>query len=137
MIMNFIKQIFHPGCCLAAACVMVLTACVPQTNVSQPKTTYAVCAASCEQRSDQCNASCRNNCQQCQAFSKQTTMEHYRHYVHEQNVKGRSIARDLNSYRDPLQCRKITCNCRADYRVCIQSCGGVVKKQLQAAPYCQ
>jgi hypothetical protein len=43
----------------------------------------------------------------------------------------------LNSYRDPLQCRKVTCNCHADYQVCIQSCSGVIHKQLRVASACQ
>jgi len=123
---------------ILAAVIILLTACTHHTSTTPAKQDYATCAASCEKRAEQCNSRCRNNCQQCQAYTDQITARHYGKYVSEQYVKGRTIARNLNSYRDPLQCRKVTCNCRADFRICIQeSCGGVVKKQLQAAPYCQ
>ena len=120
-----------------AVCLVMMAACTVQTNTIQTRSAIQSCTASCEQRAAQCNRTCRNNCQQCQAHVAQMTAKDYSRYVHEQSVKGGFIARNFNSYRDPLQCRKVTCNCRADYQICVQSCGGVVKKQLQAAPYCQ
>lgn len=94
------------------------------------------CTLSCEQRASACNKVCRNNCAQCTAYNFQTAASHFNHYFHESAVNGQIIKRDLNSYFDPLQCRKTTCNCRADYVACVQSCGGVVKKRLQAAAVC-
>lgn len=103
----------------------------------QEKMVMSTCMASCEQRSSACNATCRNNCQQCLAYSRQSAVEDYLYYQHEQYVKGGTIARELKSYRDPLQCRKTTCNCSSDYQVCMQACGGVIRKQLRVAPVCQ
>lgn len=95
------------------------------------------CQSLCEKRFDKCNQNCRNNCQQCVAYAKQKASENYLYYQHEQYLKGGVIARDLQSYRDPLQCRKITCSCPADFELCMQSCGGIIQKRLQAAPVCQ
>jgi hypothetical protein len=40
------------------------------------------------------------------------------------------VSRDLNSYRDPLQCRKVTCDCLADNNVCKASCRGLTPQVL-------
>jgi len=79
---------------------------------------------------------CRNVCVQCTHYAKQTAKYAYHHYVYEQIVKGDFITRNLNSYRDPLQCRKTTCSCAADYDVCIQACGGIIQKQLTVPGTC-
>lgn len=44
--------------------------------------------------------------------------------------------RELNSYRDPLQCRKVTCDCLSDFAICKKGCTGVIPTKLQAVPYC-
>ncbi len=91
-----------------------------------------LCKVVCEHRAIACNKICRNSPSQCAAFRKQSVSEAYLYYRHEQYVKGGEIIRDLNSYRDPLQCRKTTCNCRADYRICVQACTGAISKQLRS-----
>lgn len=117
--------------------IILLTSCIHKLITPQAKDSYASCKASCEQRSRACNKVCRNNCQQCNAYSWQKAKNGYYNYRHEETVNGGFIARELKSYRDPLQCRKTTCDCRGDYQVCMQSCGGVIKKRLQVAPVCK
>lgn len=113
-----------------------LCACIQFLSAEQ-KTTQTACIATCEQRAAACTKVCRNNCRQCQARAGQSTSESYLYYQHEQFVKCDIVARQLNSYRDPLQCRKVTCSCSADYQICMQSCGSGIKKQLRVAPVCQ
>jgi len=115
---------------------LLLTSCVHHQVIVQNKAEFAHCKAGCDHRAAACQKVCRNNCAQCRAYTHQTAAGNYRHYVHEQSVKGNLIARELQSYRDPLQCRKITCSCSADHQVCMQSCGGVIHKHLQVAPVC-
>ncbi|WP_419418523.1 acyltransferase [Legionella sp. D16C41] len=104
--------------------------------LGQTKASCNLCTVVCEQRAQACNKTCRNSCPQCVAFSKQSTSESYLYYQHEQYVKGGEIIRELNSYRDPLQCSKPTCNCRQDYRVCVQACIGAISKQLRSVHVC-
>ncbi len=123
-------------------CVFLfLTACTHQTLTPQvqcglAKCGFATCQKNCESRVVACNKTCRNNCQQCNAYAKEKTAKSYYRYQHERYVKGEMLALELNSFRDPLQCRKTTCNCRADYQVCMQACGGVIHKRLQVTPAC-
>lgn len=96
----------------------------------------AQCKFSCVQQRTVCNKVCTNNCPNCTAHAAQHTENTYKKYMRQEQIQGGIIFRELNSYRDPLQCRKVTCNCSADYNVCIQSCTGIIKKQLRALPYC-
>src|ERR1700733_3322598 len=97
---------------------------------------YAACAASCESRLVVCSQLCNNNCLQCRAIAKFKTAEKYNHYKQEKFIEGKKVTLQLNSFRDPLQCRKVTCNCQADYQICLQSCGGAIRKRLEHAPLC-
>jgi len=117
---------------------MVLVGCVHQRSIprSSPQGELAACKISCQQQFNTCNKLCHNSCRQCSAYSSYTTAKHYNHYKSEQFIRGGIIARELNSYRDPLQCRKSTCECAADYRICTQSCAGIIYKRLQVAPTC-
>ena len=95
-----------------------------------------MCKSACQQRFNTCSQVCHNNCRECGQHSAQSTAKNYRKYKHQQCIQGGIIARDLNSYRDPLQCRKITCDCLADYNVCTEACDGIIHKRLQIAPIC-
>lgn len=124
------------ACFLSAIISLLLNACGAHTTNMTSRDAFASCKASCQQKSVQCNKTCRNSCSQCQAYVRQYSAEHFRRYAQEEYVKGGQIARDVRSYSDPLQCRKTSCSCAADYQMCMQSCGGVIHKQLQAAPVC-
>lgn len=94
------------------------------------------CKMSCEQQFKGCSQVCHNNCKECGQFDHLIGSYNYKKYKNEQEIQGGVVARELNSFRDPLQCRKITCDCLADYTVCVQSCKGLIHKRLQIAPVC-
>ncbi|MBA2710564.1 MAG: acyltransferase [Tatlockia sp.] len=122
---NLLIQILFVCCFLQASCVHRP---YPANNV------YNSCASDCVQKLTICTNSCSNNCQECVETANNKATKNYRKYVHEQCIKGKNIALQLNSFRDPLQCQKITCNCPADYDLCMQSCSRTEIKRLQYAP---
>ena len=97
---------------------------------------YVACIASCESSFGNCSGVCGNNCSQCRAAALQKTAKNYSRYKNEKIVAGKIVALQLNSFRDPLQCRKVTCNCQADYMLCLQACGRAIPKRLEYAPLC-
>lgn len=118
---------------LATVCIFVLalSACTHLLIKPAP-----LCALKCEKAAKICQKTCNSNCGQCTAYAKQSAGKAYTQYLREHYIMGQRITRNLNSYRDPLQCRKTTCNCHADYQVCIQACGGIIKKQRKAPTFC-
>lgn len=94
------------------------------------------CKQLCLDKFNSCTSTCVNNCRACSLESSYNSGKNYTKYVHEQQIQGEIIARELNSYRDPLKCRKITCNCSADLNTCTQGCTGVIHKRLQTVPFC-
>ena len=111
---------------------LLLTGCVKHLNHND----LVRCELKCKQGFSQCLPACKNNCVRCMVRASQSARKHYLRYQHQQSVQGKNIVRELNSYRDPLQCRKTTCNCWADFNVCMQSCRGLIQKSLQVAPTC-
>ena len=121
--MNFICRIAITGLMLLMlGCSYQQSSVTPQ-NIKQ-------CTMSCVQRLDLCKRTCTNNCPNCSAASTARATEHYKHFVHQKQIEGGIITRELNSYRDPLQCRKVTCNCPMDFITCKQGCTGIIHKQL-------
>jgi len=94
------------------------------------------CMMTCMQHFDFCKNNCVDNCPNCSATSSYRSAVNFTKYVNERKVEGKNVTRELNSYRDPLQCRKVTCSCITDLATCKQSCTGVIHKRLQAVPYC-
>ncbi len=80
------------------------------------------CKLSCQQKNIICRKLCYDNCFNCIKIDCKKAKRSYNEYVREQFIVSGIIVRRLNSYRDPLQCLKTTCDCCADYRVCQQSC---------------
>ncbi len=97
---------------------------------------FAQCNSICIQHLDFCKQNCTDNCSTCSQKSLYSSTMNYKKYVNEQKIEGQRVMRELNSYRDPLQCRKVTCNCQADFLACKQSCTRVIPKRLQAVPNC-
>jgi len=114
-------------CCL----FICLSGCATQ-HMQQVKQ----CKAVCLQKFNECRSTCTNNCPNCSASSSHTSSTNYAKYVHQERIMGGIVARELNSYRDPLQCRKVSCNCSADLSTCAQNCTGIIQKRLEAVPYC-
>lgn len=96
----------------------------------------AQCQMTCAKHFEFCSQNCVDNCPTCSWKSGQSAAANFSKYVNEQKVQGKKVMRELNSYRDPLQCRKVTCDCVADLMACKQSCSGVIHKRLQAIPNC-
>ena len=122
---NFIRIL---GYCLA----ILLVSCASHTTLEN----LAACKNQCELRNQQCQRVCNNDYKHCHASAKHSTNIYYNHYRHEQAVKGAEAVLELQSFHDPLQCLKTTCECSADYRVCKQSCNGKIRKRLQAPSAC-
>lgn len=94
------------------------------------------CLSQCLSHHSACQQTCNNSCVNCQKKAQSKAAENYSKYRLQQKISGGYALRQLNSYRDPLQCRKTTCNCRADLIACKQSCYGLIKKALRTRPYC-
>lgn len=112
-----------------------LSNCTIHTN-SQKAQEVAQCSRTCVQNLEICKKKCVDNCPNCTLKANLSAVRHYAQYVNEKKIEGELITRELKSYRDPLQCRKITCNCAADFNVCTQNCTGVIQKQLRIVPKC-
>ena len=100
------------------------------------KTIDAPCLTNCARHYAACSQTCENNCRNCQIERKLKAEEHYQRYLHREKLAGGYDLRQLSSYKDPLHCRKVTCNCAADLNACKQACYGTIHKTLRTAPYC-
>ena len=118
---------------LAGLTILFLISCVHST---QDRALAEQCHHRCEQYKQNCQKTCRNSCPQCKILSQVKAVYNAQRYQKDKVIEGGIIARDLNSWRDPLQCKKITCDCPADYQVCLQVCGGIIHKQLQEIAEC-
>jgi hypothetical protein len=94
------------------------------------------CLNACQAKLVHCKQVCIDNCAICTKKSSLKTFKRYEQYIHEQKIQGKMVARELQAYRDPLECRKVTCHCQADYQVCMQSHAGFIHKNLQVVPAC-
>ena len=94
------------------------------------------CHSSCKTKMVKCEQMCHNNCPECTMLADTEAAVHFNQYQHQQCVQGSIAALELQSFRDPLQCRKPTCDCKADYQVCYQGCLGKIHKRLKVVPPC-
>lgn len=117
-------------------CILLLGLFGCSHNNALKKQEIAQCQQVCVQHFEFCKNNCVNNCPTCSWASTRSSVINFTKYVNEQKVQGKKVMRELNSYRDPLQCRKVTCDCLADLSVCKQSCSGVVRKRVQVVPNC-
>ncbi len=86
--------------------------------------------------------SCMQNClvtaNKCQKHEQvvrkscQLDQSAYKINIIEQHLKGQEVTRELNSYRDPLQCNNDIINCNEDYQACAQLCKGKIYKLLES-----
>lgn len=101
-------------------------------NLNKPNACQQICLKNLEF----CRQSCDNNCRLCSTGVTNEARKDCLQYEHEVKIRGGYITRGLNSYRDPLKCRKVTCNCAADFDTCNQGCKGIIRKKIQPVPYC-
>lgn len=128
--MSFFLRLF---CCVV---LLALLGCQGMGQNVLKQRDGAQCNVTCTQHFQHCKKNCIDNCPTCSAVSQINTTRAYDRYVHERRVEGKKVMRELNSYRDPLQCRKVTCDCLSDLTICNQSCAGVIPKKLQTVPNC-
>lgn len=114
----------------------VLSSCVVITQNKVYQEQVQQCERLCNSRYVLCSQTCVDNCRHCTRKACGNAAINLAHYLREQMIKGDFIVRQLNSYRDPLQCSKVTCDCVADWYTCKQSCGGVIHKRLQPVRLC-
>lgn len=117
--------------------LMLLFGCAT-TFTSPPSAKFSMraCKLQCLNKFKACAKVCKNSCQKCKAFVRTGVRRHYNYFIHQQQVQGGLVARKLNSYRDPLQCLKSTCDCRAESNECTQACAGTILKRLQVPETC-
>ncbi len=94
------------------------------------------CIDQCKIKQSACMKACSDSCIKCSKEQRSKMIKRYKTYIHEQCVQGKRVALQLQSFHDPLQCRKTSCDCPADYRVCVGQCRGKIRKYLQIAPFC-
>ncbi len=119
------------------ALLIFLTACSlsPREDAKHAQAERA-CVNQCKIKLAACKQSCTDSCKQCGKENHTQMIKRYKKYLHEQCVQGRRTALQLQSFYDPLQCQKKSCDCLADYRVCVGACRGKIRKYLQVTPYC-
>jgi hypothetical protein len=125
---------FFGGCCWLA--LLFLSACSSSHHQYVESQERRSCIAHCEVLMKQCQGHCQDHCKQCEAEAVGQTQKDYKRYLKERCVQGKSFIRRLQSYHDPLECRKTTCDCPADFRVCVESCRGSIHKQIQVEKSC-
>lgn len=107
-----------------------MSACVRQVAPPQPPSCENVCLAELHT----CAEICQNSCPVCQAKSVERARQNNARYVWLQRAQGHIIAREVNSFRDPLSCTKVTCDCEDDFKICKQQCHGQIKPTLKVKP---
>ncbi len=128
-----LKMFFRTG--VLSLCILISLSCTKQQN-DEGFLHLSQCQTHCRKQFELCNTLCVNHCAHCNQVADESAEERYGKYVQEQEIQGETIAREVDSYRDPLKCRKVTCNCSADFTICEQGCTGIIQKQLRAKPYC-
>jgi hypothetical protein len=121
---------------LVALIGLAMMGCVKQHSATVENSNLSQCKMQCLNRLKTCQAVCNDDCQHCLKKAKITAHKHYHRFIHQQVEQGGLLARNLKSYRDPLQCLKATCNCHADFHQCSASCTGTIFKRLQSPLTC-
>lgn len=129
--MNNMKIIYKAKLGLVCGIMLLLTACSYYQHYAQKNEHRKQCRMQCEQRFQCCLKVCDDNKALCRMKSKVRAAMHFSQYRQQQNVKGQIVSEELNSFRDPLACRKTTCDCVEDKNMCQQACRGSIRKRLQ------
>ena len=116
--------------------VLGMMSCTSTREDTQHAQAKRACERTCGAEKNVCVRTCEDSCKQCQKAEDKKTAQLYKNYIYEQHEQGKRVALQLQSFRDPLQCRKSSCDCPADYRVCMSSCTGQIYKSLQITPVC-
>lgn len=107
---------------MLALMALLAAACHKKAEGTESTMTRAQCQSQCHMLHANCRAICVNSFPKCVAKGRRVAAINYTDYIHQQRVAGKPVNRDLNSYYDPLQCTKTTCDCQADRRACDRAC---------------
>jgi hypothetical protein len=117
-------------------CSLILTACVHHQAIIQKIHPNQSCLNQCLQEFSYCKKICTDSCPECCGVSKFHALESYHRYVRQSHVQGFFPINLLQSYDDPLKCKKNSCECQADYVLCKQHCTGIITKKLNHKKQC-
>ena len=116
--------------------VLLLTGCTHAPQEAQVSQEARTCKVRCQVAYERCQEQCHDACKPCVQQGNEQATAAYKRYHHERCVQGKTIVRQLQSYCNPLECRKTSCDCPADYRMCVEGCSGEIHKRLQVLPTC-
>lgn len=119
---------------LGCIVLLGLCSCAKQQLLLFKSPTLKQCTLSCIQRYESCSERCKDSCAYCSAQSTYSSLNKEAKYTKQQRIQGLAVNRELNSYRDPLQCLKVSCSCVSDLNACTQACTGLTRKELIAKP---
>lgn len=117
---------------LLSIAILMLSSCSYYYQHQEQVVRGKACYRHCEQQNDQCTQICDDNQNVCRAKNDAMTAARFVRYQHQQAVKGQIMIAELPAFRDPLACRKTTCDCEQDKRMCKQACRGTIYKRLQS-----
>lgn len=117
--------------------MILTTSCSYYGHYVEKERKYKACHLDCLAKKDHCKAICRNNCAECTGLKDLQAAKRFKDYKHQKTVQKKLVDLELQSFKDPLQCRKVTCSCQDDFSVCVQACKGNIKKNLKAKAVCQ
>lgn len=116
--------------------IVFFSGCAHYNDYVKEERIKAACHQACHEKHRLCQTTCFDNCPLCCAKQNSNTQTEYNNYKRQQIIQGKPIIRQLKSYRDPLQCSKISCDCMTDHAICLQSCTKKAPKKLQLSQSC-
>jgi len=111
--------------------MILLSACSYVNQYLNENAQTTKCKQICRQHWRQCGVDCKRDAMHCAVAQSNAMAREYAVYMQQQIVQGRSIALEQDAFRDPLFCRKLTCDCDADKLVCMQICAGKIRQRLE------
>lgn len=102
---------------------------IPQEQTNQ-------CDRQCLHEALLCQKTCLKSCATCQSKAQRRAEADDVAYVVTQKKQGLRVARELDSFRDPLVCQKVTCDCSQDYHTCRKRCRGQRDNHAQSKHCC-
>lgn len=111
---------------------LLLSSCIHYNQYVEKERQLKSCHLKCNMNLNICNKQCRNNERECKVMANMQAASRFKEYKRQEIIQGKILIEELQSFKDPLQCRKVTCSCQEDFRVCNQSCRGKIYKHLKA-----
>jgi len=112
--------------------LILLSSCSNYSDYLEKERQLKSCHIKCNMKLDICNKQCKNNALECAVKANIEASKNFKRYKKREFIQGKVLIEELQSFKDPLQCRKVTCSCQEDFRVCNQSCRGKIYKHLKA-----